>query len=128
MKELAKSLSVIYQQSWLNGEVPAAWKLANVMPVYKKGWKDDPGNYRDFGMLVDSRLNVSLQCAQVAKDADGILACISSSVSSSSRQMIIPQYSALVRQHLEYCIQFQAPDFKKDIDILSVSSDRQQDL
>lgn len=43
--ELAKPLSIIYQQSWLNGEVPDDWKLANVKPIHKKG-KEDPVNYR----------------------------------------------------------------------------------
>ena len=43
---LPKPLSVIYQQSWLTGEVPADWRLANVMPIYKKAQKEDPGNYR----------------------------------------------------------------------------------
>ncbi|KAK4822040.1 hypothetical protein QYF61_006953 [Mycteria americana] len=43
---LTKPLSILYQQSWLTGEVPADWRLANVTPVYKKGWKEDPGNYR----------------------------------------------------------------------------------
>ncbi|KFQ20254.1 hypothetical protein N332_03300, partial [Mesitornis unicolor] len=42
----AKTLSIIYQQSWLTGEVPVGWRLANVTPIYKKGQKDDPGNYR----------------------------------------------------------------------------------
>ncbi|KAK4828864.1 hypothetical protein QYF61_000992 [Mycteria americana] len=50
LKELAdvltKPLSIIYQQSWLTGEVPADWRLANVTPIYKEGWKEDPGNYR----------------------------------------------------------------------------------
>ncbi|NXP18553.1 RTXE polymerase, partial [Scytalopus superciliaris] len=45
-EELAKPLSIIYQQSWLTGVVPHDWKLANVTPVYKKGCKADPGNYR----------------------------------------------------------------------------------
>ena len=36
---LTKLLSVIYQQSWITGEVPVDWKIANVMPIYKKGWK-----------------------------------------------------------------------------------------
>ena len=27
-------------------EVPADRRLANVTPIYKKGWKEDPGNYR----------------------------------------------------------------------------------
>ena len=43
---LAKPLSIIYQQSWLTGEVPTDWKLANVTSIHKKGRRDDPGNYR----------------------------------------------------------------------------------
>ncbi|KFV90657.1 hypothetical protein N327_04648, partial [Fulmarus glacialis] len=43
---LTKPLSILHQQSWLSREVPADWRLANVMPIYKKGWKEDPGNYR----------------------------------------------------------------------------------
>ncbi|KFQ23520.1 hypothetical protein N332_03492, partial [Mesitornis unicolor] len=43
---LKKPLSIIYQQSWLTGEVPVDWRLANVTPIYKKGRKEDPGNYR----------------------------------------------------------------------------------
>ncbi|KFW78873.1 hypothetical protein N305_03995, partial [Manacus vitellinus] len=45
-EELTKPLSIIYQQSWLTGEVPDDWKLANVTPIHKKGQKEDPGNYR----------------------------------------------------------------------------------
>ncbi|KAF4792237.1 hypothetical protein TURU_123236 [Turdus rufiventris] len=44
--ELAKPLSIIYQQSRLTGEVPDDWKLANGTPIHKKGGKEDPGNYR----------------------------------------------------------------------------------
>jgi len=43
-EELAKSLSIIYQQSWLRGEVPDDWKTASVTPIYKKGRKEDPAN------------------------------------------------------------------------------------
>ncbi|RMC10190.1 hypothetical protein DUI87_12990 [Hirundo rustica rustica] len=41
--ELVKLLSIIYQQSWLTGEVPGDWKLANVTPIHKKGGKGDTG-------------------------------------------------------------------------------------
>ena len=46
VKVLTKPLSIIYQQFWLTGEVPVDRSLANVMPVYKKCRKKDPGNYR----------------------------------------------------------------------------------
>ncbi|KFP67467.1 hypothetical protein N322_11493, partial [Cariama cristata] len=42
---LAKPLFIIYPQSWLTGEVPDDWRLANVTPICKKGQKEDPGNY-----------------------------------------------------------------------------------
>jgi len=46
VEELAKPLSIIYQQSWLTGEVPDDWRIVNVTPIYKKSQKEDPGNYR----------------------------------------------------------------------------------
>lgn len=64
---------------------------------------------RDLGVLVDSRLNMSQHAPLQPRGQ---------TASSWSEEVIIPLYLALMLPHLEHCVQFLAPQFKKDMEVI----------
>ena len=61
-------------------------------------------------------MKVSEQCGIAASKGNKILGLIRRTSIYKEKQLIVPLYKAIVRPHLEYCIQ--APYRKKDIDKL----------
>ena len=57
LKELAEvfasPLAWLYEHSWCSGEVLEDWKRATMVPIFKKGKKEDPGNYRPVSLTQD---------------------------------------------------------------------------
>ncbi|GAB0183146.1 hypothetical protein GRJ2_000779900 [Grus japonensis] len=81
-------------------------------------WIESSPEEKDLGVLVDEKLKNTRQCILAAQKANCILGCIKNSVISRSREVILPLYSALLRPHLEYCVQLWWPQYRRDIELL----------
>ena len=92
----------------------------NQMHSYEIGdtWLSNTISEKDLGIVVDHKLNMSQQGDVATKKTNAILGCINRSTVSKSCKVLIPLYSALIRPHLESCVQFWKPHLKKDAEKL----------
>ena len=73
---------------------------------------------KDLGVTISADMKVSEQCGIAASKGNQILGLIRRNITYKGKKLIIPLYKAIVRPHLEYCIQAWRPYHKKDIDTL----------
>ena len=74
LKELAETiadpLTRIFRKSLSEGSVPADWKHANVSPIFKKGQKYDPANYRPISLTcIASKVMEHVICSNLMQHA-----------------------------------------------------------
>ena len=72
----------------------------------------------DLGVTINANMKVSEQCRIAASQGNQILGMIRRNITYEEKGLIVPLYKAIVRPHLEYCIQAWRPYLRKDIDML----------
>ena len=73
---------------------------------------------KDLGVIISSDLKPQKHCKEVIKTANKLMGFIGRTFEYKSEKVIRTLYNSLVRPHLEYCVQFWCPYYKKDIDKL----------
>jgi len=73
---------------------------------------------KNLGIEVDGKMDMNQQCALTAQKPNLDLGCIQRSMASREREVMLPLCSALVRAHLEYCIQTGSPQYRRDVNLL----------
>ncbi|KAJ8272753.1 hypothetical protein GJAV_G00093040 [Gymnothorax javanicus] len=74
-----KPLSAIIRRSSETGEIPNDWKQGNIIPIYKKGDRTEPGNYRPVSLtciackilesIIKDELELFLECNNILRDS-----------------------------------------------------------
>ena len=85
------------------------WGLFEVGPVLST---------KDLGVTVTADFSWSTQCEVAAHNARRALFKLRSVLSCRKSDVFLPYYKAIVRPHLEYCVQAWSPLYKKDASCL----------
>ena len=72
----------------------------------------------DLEVTTNNNMKVSEQCRIAASKGNQVIGIIRRNITHNEKSLIVPLYKAIVRPHLEYCIQAWDPHLRKDIDML----------
>ena len=75
-------------------------------------------NEKDLGVTMNANMKVSEQCRIAASKGNQVLGMIRRNITNKEKSLIVPLYEAIVRPHLEYCIQACNSHLRKAIDML----------
>ena len=81
------------------------------------------GKEKDLGVTMNANMKVSEQCRIAASKGNQVLGMIRRNITYKEKSLIVPLYKAIVRPHLEYCIQAWNPHLRKDIDMLEKNTE-----
>ena len=73
---------------------------------------------KGLGVTMNANMKVSEQCRIAASKGNQVLGMIRRNITYKEKSLTVPLYKAIVRPHLEYCIQAWSPYVRKDIDML----------
>ena len=101
------------------------WKCLHIAPgntsmIYEMGGTilSITVKEKDLGVTMKANMKVSEQCRIAASKGNQVLGMIRRNLTYKEKSLIVPLYKAIVRPHLEYCIQAWSPYLRKDIDML----------
>ena len=78
---------------------------------------------KDLGVTMNADTKVSEQWRNAASKGNQVLGMIRRNITYKDKSLIVPLYKAIVRSHLEYCIQTWSPYLRKDIDMLDKNTE-----